>query len=103
MSEFTPGARILASWLGGPWQPATVLETNPVSGLVRVRFDHGQEAWLSSVHTRAAPLQTPSPSPSESTVAPSPNPSGTPPATPSVSPLSTEGNVSPDPTKTPSG
>jgi hypothetical protein len=58
MSAFAPGARVQASWLGGGWQLATVLEANPVTGLVHARFDDGREAWLSSMNVRAAPQGT---------------------------------------------
>jgi hypothetical protein len=41
-----------------------VLEVNPVSGLLRVRFDDGRETWLSNMNARAAPNVPPAaPSP----------------------------------------
>ena len=54
MSAFGPGQRVLASFQGGPWQPASVLEVNQYSGLLRVRLDDGRESWLAAMNVRTA-------------------------------------------------
>ena len=59
MSGFGPGVRVLASWMGGGWQPATVLEVNTVGGLLRVQFDTGSEAWIGDSHAKLAPNLAP--------------------------------------------
>ncbi len=61
MSALAPGTRVLASWLGGGFAPGTAAEVNPVTGLVKVRFDDGREAWVSAMNVRVAPAQTAAP------------------------------------------
>ena len=65
MSAVAPGTRVSASWLGGGFAPGTAVEVNPVTGLVKVRFDDGREAWVSAMNVRVAPAQTSAPMPSQ--------------------------------------
>ena len=58
MSALAPGTRVFASWLGGGFAPGAAVEVNPVTGLVKVRFDDGREAWVSAMNVRVAPAQT---------------------------------------------
>ncbi len=61
MSGVTAGTRVHASWLGGGFAPGTAVEVNPASGLVKVRFDDGREAWVSQMNVRVSPAQTAAP------------------------------------------
>lgn len=40
------GARVKASLAGSSFAAGTVVDLNPLGGLVRVRFDHGAESWV---------------------------------------------------------
>ena len=79
MSAFTSGQRIAASWLGGPYEPATVLEVSAAGAMMRVRFDDGRETWLAPMNARSlpggaaassAPVQSPNPAAAFSPIAP---------------------------------
>jgi hypothetical protein len=61
MSGMSPGTRVLASFAGSGLAPATVVEANPVTGLLKIRFDDGREAWMSQMSVRAAPNQAAAP------------------------------------------
>lgn len=40
------GARVKASLAGSSFAAGTVVDLNPLGGLLRVRFDHGAESWV---------------------------------------------------------